>query len=100
MKKILLIITLLLFAIYYSGVAQTVTSVRVRQSTQHLRISQGVRTGELTRFERKALKSEQCHIRRVKRRAKSDGVLTRKEKRIIARKQNRAHRHIRKERYN
>ncbi|MTI20007.1 hypothetical protein E1176_03135, partial [Fulvivirga sp. RKSG066] len=65
-----------------------------RQAAQQVRIAQGVKSGELTRGERRALKTEQRHIRRVERRAKADGVVTPREKQKINRKQNRANRHI------
>jgi len=95
MKKILMLITLMLFVAYYGAMAQQKT--QVRQGVQQARIAQGVRTGELTRMERRALKREQRHIRRTKRRAAADGVVTPREKKRIDRKQRRANRHIRRQ---
>lgn len=98
MKKILLLLTVMLFMVYASAMAQTVTPKSdVRQGIQQARIAQGVRSGDLTRAERRALKTQQRHIRRVERRAKSDGVVTPREKSKINRKQNRANRNIRRQ---
>lgn len=95
MKKILMLITTLLFIAYYGAMAQQ--KAQVRQNVQQARIAHGVKSGELTKAERRALKMEQKHIRRSKRRAASDGVITPHEKRKIDRKQRRASRHIRKQ---
>ncbi len=95
MKKILMLITLLLFVAYYGALAQRKTNVR--QGIQQVRIAQGVKSGELTKAERRALKLEQRHIRRTKRRAAADGVITPHERNVIDRKQRRASRHIRRQ---
>jgi len=98
MKRILFIATILMFFIYFGASAQEgSTKTRVatgRQVSQKARINQGVRSGELTRKETAGLKAQQRHINRTKRQAKADGVVTRKEKREINRKQNRASRNI------
>ena len=70
-----------------------------RQVNQAARIAHGTANGQLTRPERRALKAEQRHIRRVKRRAKADGVVTGEEKLRINRKQRRANRHIRRQKH-
>ena len=80
---------------YFGVLAQTKAPVATkRQVNQHARIAHGAANGELTRAEARALRAEQKHIRRVKRRAKADGVVTGEEKARINRKQRRASRHI------
>ncbi|GJM28653.1 MAG: hypothetical protein DHS20C17_12880 [Cyclobacteriaceae bacterium] len=102
MRKIAFIITAFLLGIIADVSAQevhasTAGTATVRQVNQQARIAHGVATGQLTRPERRALKAEQRHIQRVKRRAKADGVVTRGEKVHINRKQRRANRHIRRQ---
>lgn len=95
MKKILMLITMLLFIAYYGAMAQQ--RAQVRQGVQQARIAHGVKSGELTKAERRVLKREQRHIRRTKKRAAADGVVTPREKAKIDRKQRRANRHIRRQ---
>lgn len=57
--------------------------VNERQRWQHARIQQGVRSGELTRDERKTLATEQRSIRQQEHLYRSDGVLTRDERRDL-----------------
>jgi hypothetical protein len=65
-----------------------------REARQHARIQQGVRSGELTRGERLRLGEGQMHVRRMERRAKSDGVVTPRERARLGHAQNRQSRHI------
>jgi len=58
-----------------------------RQAAQQLRIRDGVRQGQLTRGEVKRLRRGQAHVRRMERRAKSDGVLTPRERARLGRAQ-------------
>ncbi len=58
-----------------------------RQTTQHLRIREGVRSGQLAPGERARLRAGQRHVRRVERRAYSNGVITRHERRHLERAQ-------------
>jgi uncharacterized membrane protein YebE (DUF533 family) len=68
-----------------------------RQAVQKARIVEGVQSGDLTRREAAKLAAEQANIKATKQAAKADGVVTPVEKAVIAQKQNRADRHIRKE---
>ncbi len=68
--------------------------VNARQHHQHSRISQGVRSGELTRRETRKLGEEQRDIRQLERAYKSDGQLTRGERRDLTHEQNQASRDI------
>lgn len=71
-----------------------------RSRAQHKRISQGVRSGELTRHETRQLARQQRHIRREKVRAGADGVVTPGERRHIKREQRRANRNIARKKHN
>lgn len=73
--------------------------VNVRQQNQRARIGQGVRSGELTKSETKELAKEQRQIRQEERAYKSDGVLTREERKDLRRDQNAASRNIYEEKH-
>jgi len=95
MQKLIFYIGLFLLGSLTHVFAQEATpNVSKKQVRQHYRIKEGVKSGELTRKEAKALRAEQRHIRRTKRRAKADGDVTRRERKAIHRKQRRANRHI------
>ena len=70
-----------------------------RQHNQADRIRQGVRSGELTKSEARGLVKEKREIRQTERQYKSDGVLTRDERRDLRQEQNQASRHIYKEKH-
>jgi hypothetical protein len=57
--------------------------VNARQRNQHDRIAQGVRSGELTRDEANALRTRERSIRQEERQYKSDGILTRDERKDL-----------------
>jgi len=100
MKNYLIVAVLLSFGIVLNIIAQNVyistTPIPFKtQANQSARIVNGAANGALTRTEVKALKSEQKHIRRVKRRAKADWVVTREERVRIKRKERRASKNIR-----
>jgi len=65
-----------------------------RQQAQQSRIADGVRSGELTRRVAVALEREQKKIQVEKKMAKADGQVTPAEKRYLRREQNRASKHI------
>jgi len=75
LSKTLILISLLMLA----GQAMA-TSINQKQHNQRKRIAQGVATGELTRKETKRLVNGQRELNRMQRRAKSDGVVTPKER--------------------
>lgn len=57
--------------------------VNQRQHNQQDRIKQGVRSGQLTKEERKGLRSEQKAIRQEERAYKADGKLTKEERKDL-----------------
>ena len=69
-------------------------AVNARQHNQQARIQQGVRSGELTRREAYRVRESQRDIRQLERAYKSDGELTRVERRDLYREQNQASRQI------
>ncbi|MEP7278498.1 MAG: hypothetical protein ABI813_07645 [Bacteroidota bacterium] len=97
MKKYFMVASLsFVFAtIAITGFAQTKTPVvKERQENQQKRIANGVKDGELTAKETKHLESREVKIQQDKKAAKSDGVVSRKEKVKLHREQNRASRAI------
>ena len=76
----------------YSG-----RDVDARQQWQMDRIQRARRSGELTGHEYRSLMSEQRRITDIERRAKSDGVLTWREREAIRGAQSDAGRHIYRE---
>lgn len=77
----------------------TADRVDARQARQSDRIRTGVASGDLTRRETSALRSEQRGIRQMERHARADGVVTPRESRRLDRAQNRASRHINQQRH-
>jgi aminoglycoside phosphotransferase family enzyme len=73
--------------------------VNRHQFKQHERIEQGVRSGELTRGETRQLAAEQRAIRQEERRYKSDGVMTRDERKDLHQDLNAASRNIYNEKH-
>lgn len=65
-----------------------------RERRQQERIAQGVQSGELTARETQRLEREQARIERDRKLALSDGKMTRRERARLHNKQDRASRHI------
>ena len=100
MKRILILV---LAAVLFGSVsfAQTATQkVTKRQHHQQQRIKQGVKSGELTKGEAARLEAQQGRIAVDKAKAKSDGVVTPKERAKLNREQNRASRNIYRKKHN
>jgi hypothetical protein len=73
--------------------------VRERQENQHDRIKEGVKDDDLTRREAARLRAEQAKIQGEKEAAKADGKVTAAERAKIAHDQNKASRHIAREKH-
>ena len=94
MKKIIIGFFVLAF-VSTAAFGQTKTpKINKTQVRQHERIHQGVKSGELTKGETAKLKSEQRNIQREKVLAKSDGKVTRGERKIIRADQKKASKDI------
>ena len=65
-----------------------------RQQHQRERIVNGVQSGELTMRETRRLAAGQVHLNRVERRAKADGVVTRRERVHMQHEENQQSRRI------
>ena len=77
------------------GFGQTAKKpIQKKQAVQQKRISQGVKSGELTKKEAVKLRAQQKEIARAKHAAKADGIVTKKERAVIHQKQNAANRNI------
>lgn len=74
--------------------------INAREARQHARIHQGVASGQLTRGEAARLRAGQRGVHRMERIAKSDGVVTRRERAIIGHAQNHENRVIRRMKHN
>lgn len=73
--------------------------VNARQHSQHDRIAQGVRSGSLTKDEAQGLRAEQREIRQEERQYKSDGTLTRDERKDLHQDLNTASQNIYNEKH-
>jgi hypothetical protein len=73
--------------------------VNARQHRQTHRITQGVRSGELTRAEARDLAAEKRSIRKQERAYKSDGKLTVAERKDMHKDLNQASKHIYQEKH-
>ena len=99
MKQMLLAVSavVLLTGIAYAEAETPV--IDQRQANQEKRIDQGIASGQLNQRETNRLEREQNRINRMEDRAKSDGVVTNKERAKIGAAQNRASRHIAREKH-
>lgn len=66
----------------------------VRQAKQTARIQQGIRSGQLTRYELAKLQAQQAHIRHLEKKAERDGRISPAERARIEHAQDRASRSI------
>jgi CRISPR/Cas system-associated endoribonuclease Cas2 len=73
--------------------------VNARQHHQQDRIAQGVRSGELTKGEAQGLRAERRSIRQEERQYKSDGILTKDERKDLHQDLNVASRNIYNEKH-
>lgn len=67
--------------------AQSLHGFKARQIQQQQRIQQGVASGEITRKEAVRLQAQQLNIKRAKRLAKADGIVTPVERAVIKHEQ-------------
>ncbi len=93
-QKLLFSIIVLLFF------ATTHAQVNTRQQNQKDRTKQGVKSGELTNREVNRIKTQQKHVQKIENKAKSDGVVTKKEKVKLNTAQNAASSSIYRKKHN
>ncbi len=97
MKAFRVLILTLAAAMFTASLAAAGTAtprIDRREARQHVRIHQGVHSGQLTRGEARSLRAGQRHIHRMECRAKANGKVTARERMRINRAQNRQSRHI------
>jgi hypothetical protein len=82
------------------GPGKKTPGIKQRQKNQQKRIGQGVGSGELTAKETIRLEKEQKEIQQEKKEAKSDGTVTKEERKDIHQDQNKASRHIYRAKHN
>ncbi len=100
MKKILLAVSGMTMLMSGMAFAQAETPViDQRQMNQEQRIDQGIASGQLNQREANRLDRQQDRIDRMENRAKADGVVTDKERARLGAAQNRASRHIAREKH-
>lgn len=105
MKTQTLIISLVLTAagavFAQSAMAASTATPRVdrREAHQQERINQGAASGRLTPKETARLQAAQGRINAAEAKAKSDGVVTAKERAHLTHMQNKASRHIRRDKH-
>ncbi len=100
MKRMLFAVsamTLLMTGIAYAQAETPV--IDQRQANQEQRIDQGIASGQLNEREANRLNKQQEHINNMEDKAKSDGVVTKKERARINRAQDRASRNIAREKH-
>ena len=93
-RIVLASLTALTLSAAVSTGASAYDRVDARQAVQSSRIQQGIRSGEINRFEAMRLRAEQARIAQMERRAEADGRVDRHEAAQIRRAQNEASRHI------
>ena len=100
MKKIFTLSALIL-SLSISTLANTKTPViNVRQANQQERIAEGIESGRLTAGEATRLEAREAKIQHDKKVAKSDGIVTTKERVKLQREENRTSNHIYKAKHN
>lgn len=79
--------------------AQNTPKVDARETNQKERIKQGVKSGELTKKETARLAAGQARIRSTEAKAKADGKVTAKERARMKHQQDKASKHIYKQKH-
>ncbi len=100
MKKAIWSATVLSVCVSSLAFAQANTSrIDQRQANQEQRIDQGIASGQLNEREANRLSNRQEHINKIEDKAKSDGVVTKKERARIGHAHDRTSRHIAKQKH-
>jgi opacity protein-like surface antigen len=100
MKRMLLAVSGMTLLMNGMAFAQAETPrIDKRQANQEQRIDQGIASGQLNGREANRLNNQQEHINKMEDKAKSDGVMTKRERARISAAQDRASRHIVREKH-
>lgn len=99
MKQMLLAVSALVLTTGMAFAEAETPVIDQRQTNQEQRIDQGIASGQLNDREANRLNKQQEHINKMEDRAKTDGVITKKERARIGAAQARASRHIAREKH-
>jgi len=99
MMQILFAVSALLLMTGISYAQAETPVIDQRQTNQEQRIDQGIASGQLNEREANRLNKQQEHVNKMEDRAKSDGVMTKRERARIGAAQDRASRHIAREKH-
>lgn len=80
MKPLTKLISIVMISAISSSAFAGTPVLDQKQQNQKQRIKQGVKSGELTKKETKRLAKGQAQLRKMERKAKSDGVVTKRER--------------------
>ena len=94
MKKILAVLLVLVTSANFMFAQSTTPGIDKTQKHQRVKIHQGIKSGEITKREARALNNQQVRIQHEKKLAKSDGVITVKERKHIRHQQRKAGKNI------
>lgn len=94
MKQTVLVIGSVLLATGMAYAQAETPGIDQRQANQEQRIDQGIASGQLTQREADQLDKQQRHIDTMENKAKSDGVVTKKERTRLHAAQDRASKNI------
>lgn len=99
MKQVLLTVSAVVFMTGVAFAEAEAPMVDQRQANQEQRIDQVIAREQLNERESNRLNKQQEHVNTMEDRAKSDGVMTKKERARITAAQDRASRHIAREKH-
>lgn len=99
MKQMLLTVSAVVVMTGVAFAENETPGIDQRQTNQEQRVDQGIASGQLNEREADRLNKQQGHITRMEDKAKSDGVMTKKERARIVAAQDRAARHIAREKH-
>jgi len=99
MKQMLLAVSAVVLVIGVAFAENETLGIDQRQTNQEQRVDQGIASGHLSEREADRLNTQQGHINKMEDKVKSDGIMTKKERARIVAAQDRAARHIAREKH-
>lgn len=99
MKQMLLAVSAVVLMTGVAFAGDETSRIDQRQTNQEQRVDQGIASEQLNEREADRLNAQQGHINKMEEKAKSDGVMTKKERARIVAAQNRAARHLAREKH-
>ena len=99
MKQMLLAVSAVVLVTGVAFAENETLGIDQRQTNQEQRVDQGIASGHLSEREADRLNTQQGHINKMEDKAKSDGIMTKKERARIVAAQDRAARHLAREKH-